>query len=329
MIGVLQFVASDISRNGFEIDAGVHGAGFDGADHAFDDEGDDVFTIAIGEGGIADDIEEGLEAIDGFRAGVDERFNLIVQVDVADLAHVDGSIFVGRDDDDVIRSIDASVGLAWGEHRIDDDEEAASTVAVGRHLEIDIGVHDHFGKRVVEFGDDGVVGEVVGDPDDVEVDVLGEAAQDGEDGFDLGGVGRHVRLIGTGVESGRGCDVEGERDVLREVQAGIGKMMLVDEGAELVAVVAGLRRLIDGLVDLLAHLGADGIGLLQPIVVSAGIEGDGDIEESFTVGEADRGSGGIDERRRFRGLRILRAGDIGLCLLLREGKRGRDEDQCS
>ena len=86
----------------------------------------------------------------------------------------------------------------------------------------------------------GVVGVAVGDPDDVQVDVLGEGAQEGQNAFDLGGVGRHVILVDAGREGGRRGDVEGQRTYCARSRPA-SKVVLVDEGAELVAVAAGLR----------------------------------------------------------------------------------------
>ena len=66
----------------------------------------------------------------------------------------------------------------------------------------------------MEVGDHGVVCGAVVDPDDVEVIVFGEAAQDGEDAVDLSGGGRHVGLLTLGGGQGGGVRIEGERDVL-------------------------------------------------------------------------------------------------------------------
>ena len=65
--------------------------GFDGFDEALGDEGDDVGLVGEVEGGVLHGFEQGQEAVHGGGAGVDEGLDVVVEVGVADLVHVDGA----------------------------------------------------------------------------------------------------------------------------------------------------------------------------------------------------------------------------------------------
>ena len=150
--------------------------------------------------------------------------------------------------------------------------------------------------------DDGVVLRTRGDPDVVQVDFAGEFAQERQDLDHLGRVGRHFGERNAVGQLRRRRDVEGERDVLREVVAGVRELVLADVGAELVAGVLRLGRGLNRGVDLIANLLADGLGLIEPGVVSAGVQRDSDVEDGFAGLEADLRAGGIDEGGRLLNL---------------------------
>ena len=64
------------------------------------------------------------------------------------------------------------------------------------------------------------------EPEGVEVCLLAEGAEEWKDVDDLGGVGREVGLVGGGGELGRWLEVEGQGDVLGEVEAGVSEGVL-------------------------------------------------------------------------------------------------------
>ena len=128
-------------------------------------------------------------------------------------------------------------------------------------MEIDVGVEDHLRERIVHASDEVFVLGTMFDPEGVEVNVLGEGAEQGKDVDDLGGVGRKLGFVDGGGELGRGREVEGERDVLGEVEAAVGEGVLADVGAEGVAGGAGASRGGEFGVDLVADLLADGAGV--------------------------------------------------------------------
>jgi hypothetical protein len=70
-------------------DPGVHGARFDGPDHAFGDERDDVAAEGVFQRCFAHHLEERQQPIHGRGARVQQRFQLEVQIGMADLVHPD------------------------------------------------------------------------------------------------------------------------------------------------------------------------------------------------------------------------------------------------
>ena len=62
-----------------------------GFDQALGDEGDDVGLVGELQGGVLDGLEQGLEAIHGAGAGVDHGLDLVVEIGVTDVVHVDGA----------------------------------------------------------------------------------------------------------------------------------------------------------------------------------------------------------------------------------------------
>jgi hypothetical protein len=154
----------------------------------------------------------------------------------------------------------------------------------------------------------------MGDPDAVEVDVLGEGAEKRKNVDDLGGVGRKVRLFDRRVELRGRIEIERERDVLGEIQARLRESVLADVGAESVAVIAGLG--CGGgecLVDLIANRLADRSGVLEVGVIAAGIEGGGEIEEWLTSLKRDGGSASF-------GLCDARTGGRALLIVFQRGR---------
>ena len=78
-------------------------------------------------GAALDGFEERKQAVHGCRARIDQRLYLVVQVDVADVVHVDagGRLGGGGGYDDVVGGVDAGVGGGGREHGLEQDEEAA------------------------------------------------------------------------------------------------------------------------------------------------------------------------------------------------------------
>ncbi len=95
---------------------------------------------------------------------------------MANFPHVDGSID-RRGYDYIIRSIDPGIGLRRVEQRLDHHQKAAAVVGPARGLEVDAGIVDHFGQGVVELDQFLIVLRANVDPDHVQVDQLGKAAQ--------------------------------------------------------------------------------------------------------------------------------------------------------
>ena len=177
--------------------ADVHRLGLDGLDEALGEEGDDLGLVGEFERRILNGFEQRLETIHGAGAGVDQRLDLVVEVGVADLVHVDGAerIAGGRGDDDVVAGIDARVGRGGGEHGLEQDEEAAAIVAADGQAEIDVRVENHLRERTVDAGGEVFVLGAMFDPDGVEMNVFGEGAEEREDVDDLGGVRRELGLV--------------------------------------------------------------------------------------------------------------------------------------
>ena len=133
----------------------------------------------------------------------------------------------GGGDDDVVAAVDAGVGGAGGEHGLEQDEEAAAVVAADGEVEVAVGVEDDVGEGIVDEGDELLILRAVLDPEGVELDGLIEGPEQGQDVDDLGGVGGEIGLVDGGGELGRRGEVEREGDVLGEVEAGVGEVVVV------------------------------------------------------------------------------------------------------
>ena len=209
----------------------------------------------------------------------------------------------GRGDDDVIVRVDAGVGRRGSEHGLEQDEEAAAIVAADGQPEIDVGVENHLCERTVHAGGEVFVLRTMFNPDGVEMNVFGEGSEEGKNVDDLSGVGRELGLVDGGGQLGRRREVEGERDVLGEVEAAVGESVFADIAAEGVPAGAGGGGGCNLGVDLFANLCAHGAGVGEIGVVAAGIEGYGDVEEWLAGFKGDGGAAGLrlcDTRGGFR-----------------------------
>ncbi len=231
----------------------------------------DLCFIGVFERGVLNGSEQGLEAFHRLSSRVDQRLDLIVEIGVADIVHVDGAERVsGRGgDDDVIVRVDAGVGGGWSEHRLQQDEEAAAIVAADGQMEKDVGVENYLCERSVHEGRESFVLRTVFDPDGVEMDVFGEGAEPGKDVDDRGGVGRKLGLVDGRGELRRRRKIKGQRDVLGEVEAAVVQRVVADVGAECVAAGARGSGGGDFGVDLFADLLTDWSGVGEVGVVAA------------------------------------------------------------
>src|SRR5438067_2130688 len=101
------------------------------------------------------------------------------------------------------------------------------------------------------------------DPDGVEMNIFGESSEEGKDVDDLRGIGRELSLIDGSGQLGRLRQVEGERDVLGEVEAAVCQRVIAYIGAEGIATGAGGGGGCNLSVDLFANLCAHGAGVSE------------------------------------------------------------------
>ena len=282
-------------------EADVEGAGFDGADEALGDEGDDAGLVFEVERGFGYGLEQGGEPLHRLRAGVDERLDFVLEVEVADLRQTDGAGSVGRGDEGVVGAVNAAVGGVGRKQRLDQDEQAAAVVTADGLLEINVGVEHHFGHGVVGLVGEGVVLGVVLEPDGVQVGGLGKGAQDGQNVDDGERVGRHLGLLDKGLELGGGAEEKGERDILGELPALVGELVLGHVLADRGLRGGGGGRLGGSLGEVGADLGPHGLRIGEAGVVAAGVEGGGEIEQRLAGFKGDGGAccvAAAGERRR-------------------------------
>jgi hypothetical protein len=141
------------------------------------------------------------------------------------------------------------------------------------------------------------------DPDGVEVNILGEGSEERKDVDYLCGVRREFGLVDGGGEFGRLREVEGQRNVLGEVQAAVGEGVVADIRAEGVATGASRGGGCNLSIDLFANFRAHGTGVGEICVIAADIEGYGDVEERFAGFKGNRGAARLrlrDTGSRFR-----------------------------
>jgi hypothetical protein len=181
-------------------------------------------------------------------------------------------------------------------------------------VEIDVGGEDGLRHRVVHARLQGFVLGAMTKPDVVKVDVCGEGAQQRKNVDHLRGLRRELGLVEIGRERGRRREVERERDVLADVEAGVIEMMQIDVRAERIARSAGRLRGGQGGVDIGADLGADKSRMLEVGVVAAGVERGGDVEKRLLNFKGDGGSAlfdlcGTRAQRRVGGVLRMRSRD--------------------
>jgi hypothetical protein len=131
-------------------------------------------------------------------------------------------------------------------------------------------------------------------PDGAEVNIFSEGSEKRKNVDDLGGVWRELGLVGGGGQLGRRGQIESQRDVLGEVKAAIGQSVFANVAAESVPAGAGGGRGCNLRIDLFANPGAYGAGGREVGVVSANVEGYGDVEERLA---GFKGNGGATRLR--------------------------------
>jgi len=134
------------------------------------------------------------------------------------------------------------------------------------------------------------------DPDEVEIDVFGEGAEQRKDVDDLRGLRWEFGFVEVGRERGGRREIESERDVLADVEAGVVEMMERDVSAEGVAAFAGVGGGGESGVHVGADFGADWRGLVEIGVIAAGVEGGAHVKEGLVGFERDGGSALLDLR---------------------------------
>src|SRR5712672_2136894 len=131
------------------------------------------------------------------------------------------------------------------------------------------------------------------DPDGVEVNIFGEGSEEGKDVDDLSGVGREFGLVDGGGQLRRRGQVEGQRDVLGEVEAAVGQSVFADVGAEGVPAGAGRGGGCNLSVDLFANSGAHWAGGGEVGVIAANVGGYRDVEERLAGFKGDGGAASL------------------------------------
>ncbi len=130
-------------------------------------------------------------------------------------------------------------------------------------------------------------------PDGLKMDVFGKGAEERKNVDDLGGVGRELGLVYGGGQLRRRRQIEGQRDVLGEIETAIGQGVAADVGAESVAAGAGGGGGRDFGVNLCANFAAHRAGGGEIGVVAASIEGHGNIEKGLAGFQGDGRAAGL------------------------------------
>ena len=108
-------------------------------------------------------------------------------------------------------------------------------------------------------------------------------------------VGRHLRQLRRGFDLRRRRQIQGQRNVLRDVALRARHAVLGNEKAHLIALVAGILAFGQRQVDLVAHPLAHRRAFFQALVVAAGIQRRGHDEDRFRADQRDGGPGRIDQ----------------------------------
>ena len=277
--------------------AGVHGSRFNRLDHALHRQRHRVGAVAELEGRLANLLQDGLGAVDGVGARIEERFDDVMQIGVAHIAHANLAVDRGHNHH-VVGAVDARIDGARREHRLNENDEPAAVIRSCRHFEIEIGVDDHLRERIVYLVGHFIVGMVNDKPDAVQVDRIREIFQVRHNAGHLGCVGRHLGQVGCCFEIGRRREVERERDVLRDVQIRSRHPVLRDEKTNSIALGARIFAGGHGFVDLRTYLLAHRCAGIETRVVAAHVQGGRHDENRLRAGERDGGAGWIDQRRR-------------------------------
>src|SRR5271170_8229780 len=124
-------------------------------------------------------------------------------------------------------------------------------------------------------------------PDGLKMDVFGKGAKEWKNVDDLGGVGRELCLVYGGGQLRRRQQIEGQRDVLGEIETAIGQGVAADVGAESVAAGAGGGGGRDFGVNLCANFAAYRAGGGEIGVVAASVEGHRNIEKRLAGFQSD------------------------------------------
>ena len=140
-------------------------------------------------------------------------------------------------------------------------------------------------------------------PDGLKMDVFGKGAEERKNVDDLGRVGREFGLVYGGGQLRRRRQIEGQRDVLGEIETAVGQGVVADVGAESVSAGARGGGGRDFCVNLCANLAAYRAGGGEIGVVAAGIEGHRDIKKRLAGFQGNGGAAGLglcDARGAFR-----------------------------
>ncbi len=132
----------------------------------------------------------------------------------------------------------------------------------------------------------------------MQVDKPAKTAQLRQHMFHAAGVGRQIGAFGARFKIRRGRDEEGKGDVLRQVGPAIGKPMLLDEGAQLIARVPGVRGALQRLVDLLADLLAHRVRGGKPLIITARIQRNGNVKQRLAILQGDIRARAVQQSRR-------------------------------
>ena len=165
-------------------------------------------------------------------------------------------------------------------------------------------------------------------PEGVEMDIVGERAEQRKDVDDLRRVRRQLGLVGDRCQLRRRRKVKRERDVLGEVETTVGQGVVADVGAEGITAGASGRRSSQFRVDLLANLPSDRRRCGQIGVVAAGVQRHGNIKERFAGLKRDGRAAGLRLRNTSGRLyRDYRAQECRACCCSKRLASARLQEQ--